>query len=767
MKKSRIIKDGFYIKVNKKKSPKKENLLEKDLTYQEKFQTKTFNIKKSDYLTNEKQNNSEIKHFLSPKLTKFFKANQSNEKSIKQNTNTTPINKKYERKIIHIENRNKLNMFKSQTQFPLNNKNYLSKSEKNNTKVKSFFNSKNINLDNNKNSKKINWKVISEIRAAKNNINNNVQNSTINICKKKLKHNFYYPKIQYMQFHNNNKLIGAPKYSKTIINNKSQSGPKKKFSKKIKNKSKENIILNKKEINILDIYKSKLITIFVKLMNDFFIKQIKRIFNFFVYKIKDNFYFSYINKTYNWRINNNDNNFIKDKIYDYNNKINYKNIIGYNLTKTMFPSNDYQSLTMYHIKNKKNENKNNLYIPANNRYKENLISNKEEYYPNYHSNDKYNIFNDMKIEKNPNNIINNDNIYENQNQNINTQINNYYNTKNTNYYFNKINPFTSLIIEKQRPRYYFPKKNIKYTSPKKINNLSLNKKKKNYENLNSNLKTNIKNDLINTEYRTKNLIYRRIVSKENKNKINNEQYETFMNQTEKILDKKKTFFNYKNIINKDNINNYYTTINQNKRENNMEDISNDLNNYCLEDIDKPMNMIYSINDFEEEGNNDRNNIENFNRNKNNDKKLFMNFNYIIFNPKKKGKEFIYKNRKIIKKNYLSITKADSIFLLSKYELENKIKNDLIIAKLKNLMNNVIYIYKLEFFKVIKIIKFKSIILKIIENRKVHILKKYFALFKRNENSELKINPEEKIETKYYNIIESFRINILKFIFSKK
>ena len=88
----------------------------------------------------------------------------------------------------------------------------------------------------------------------------------------------------------------------------------------------------------------------------------------------------------------------------------------------MFPSNDYQSLTMYHIKNKKNENKNNLYIPANNRYKENLISNKEEYYHNYHSNDKYNIFNDMKIEKNPNNIINNDNIYENQNQNINIII---------------------------------------------------------------------------------------------------------------------------------------------------------------------------------------------------------------------------------------------------------------------------------------------------------------------------------------------------------
>ena len=165
-----------------------------------------------------------------------------------------------------------------------------------------------INLDNNKNSKKINWKVISEIRAAKNNIINNVQNSTINLCKKKLKNNFY--------------------YTKTIIKNKSKSGQKKKFSKKIKNKSKENIILNKKEINILDIYKSKLITIFVKLMNDFFIKQIKRIFNFFVYKIKDNFYFSYINKTYNWRINNNDNNFLKDKIYDYNNKINYKNIIG-------------------------------------------------------------------------------------------------------------------------------------------------------------------------------------------------------------------------------------------------------------------------------------------------------------------------------------------------------------------------------------------------------------------------------------------------------
>ena len=85
-------------------------------------------------------------------------------------------------------------------------------------------------------------------------------------------------------------------------------------------------------------------------------------------------------------------------MYDYNTKINYQNNFGYNLTKPIFPDNYYQSMTMYHYKHNKNKN-NNIYIPVNNRYEEDIIQNNEGYYNNYNSNDKYNIFKNMKIEK--------------------------------------------------------------------------------------------------------------------------------------------------------------------------------------------------------------------------------------------------------------------------------------------------------------------------------------------------------------------------------
>ena len=778
MKNSQLIKNGFYIKVNKKKSPKKENLSEKCLVFEENFQTKTNNISKSINFTESKQNNSQIKNFLSPinKKIKLFKSNKRKEKSIKQN-NTTPDSKKYKRKIIVIENKNKLNMLKSKTQFPLNIKNYLSKSEKNFTKIKSFTNQKNINHDIIKNSKSSHIKGI-----------RNEQKSAINLSKKKLKNNFYYPNLNYMQFQIGNKLKSTSKYSKTIINNSSQSKTKKKFVNNVKNKSKEYSNKNKNEKNLIDIYKSKLITIFVKLMNDYFKKKIKRIFNLFIYKMKDNFYFLYVNKTYNKK----NNNISKNEIYGYNTKINYKNNFRYNLTKSIFPDNDYQSMTMYRIKYNKNNSNKNIYTPVNGRYEEKTIQKNDGYYNNYYSKDKYNIFKNMKIEKHRKNVINNDNIYENQNQNqnINTQINNYYNTKSTNYYFNKINSFNSLIIEKRRPRYYFRQNNIGFTSPKKINNLSLNKKKVIYTNI-IKLKTNMKNDLINSENKSKNLIYKKILSKENKNRINHENYEIIMNQTEKLLDKKNDFINFKNVINKDNINNYYTSINQYQGDynyNNYGDISNDINNYCLEDMDKPMNMIYSINDFEEKNSDESN--KNLNQIKNN--KISMNFNYILFTPKKKVKEFIYKNKQINRKNQLFITKVDSIYLLSKYGTQKKIKNNLIIEKIKSIINNLIYKYKLKFFKIFKYIKFKTIICAIIENRKIDIIKKYFAVFKRyeinkkekiniksniKENKDLKISPTEKkvnnfdidkeIETINYNKIELFRINILKFVFSKK
>ena len=610
---------------------------------------------------------------------------------------------------------------------------------------------------------------------------------------KKLKNNFYYPNLKYMQFHVGNKLIGIPNYSKTIMNNNnSQSKTRKKTSKKIRNKSKENSNVKKYEKNIIDIYKSKLVTIFVKLMNDYFKKKIKKIFNLFIYKIKDNFYFIYANKTYNKKNNNLDNKKIyENKIYDYNTKINYLNNYGYNLSKPIFPYNDYQSMTMYHYRyNKNNDNNKNICTSMNNRYEEDIIQNNEGYYNNYNSNDKYNIFKNMKIEKHPKNVLNND--FLNKNQNISNQINNFYNTKNTNYYFNKINSFNSLIIEKQRPRYYNPKNNIGYISPRKINNFSLNKKKNVYTNI-IKLKSNNKNDLINSVDKSKNLIYKKILSKDNKNRINHEKYDIIMNQTEKLIDKKKTFINYKNIINKNNINNYYTSINQYQGDYNYNngDISNDINNYCLEDIDKPMNMIYSINDFEDEEDNDEKNKNKImNQNHINDK-ISMKFNYVVFQPMKNGKEFIYKNKILNKKNQLTISKGDSIFFLNKYRLGNKININSIIEKIKNILNNLIYIYKLKFFKIFKYIKFKSIICTIIENRKIDIIKKCFDVFKKYEiakrekkiikpiqdNKDLKINTEENIENNidiknetekiYSNKIELFRINILKFIFSKK
>lgn len=46
MKNSQIIKNGFYIKVNKMLSPTKENLLQNELVYEEKLKTKTYNIPK-------------------------------------------------------------------------------------------------------------------------------------------------------------------------------------------------------------------------------------------------------------------------------------------------------------------------------------------------------------------------------------------------------------------------------------------------------------------------------------------------------------------------------------------------------------------------------------------------------------------------------------------------------------------------------------------------------------------------------------------------
>ena len=794
MKYSENIKKEFYIKVNKKKPIKQEKEIENELLIKTPFQTKTYNSN-SIYFAESKNNKSDIKKFHSPinKEIKLFKSNKSIYKS-KKELYSTPMSKKYKKKIIYIENAEKLNKSKNQTEFPLNN--YLIKSEKNLKKIINYFNSKDLNVHSFNKQKKVNSKGKTDLRPPKNYLINYDQNSAIKLSRGKLKNNFYYPNIKNMKLYSNDRFMNknmdflksTPKYSRTIINN-SQSSKKKKYIKKPKYKSKEKAN-NDNDKKMIYIYKTKLITIFVKLMEEFFKKQIKRIFNIFLYKLKDDSYFLNLNKIYNKNkiINNN---ISKNKIYDYNTKINNKDIKLDNYPKYLYPNKNIPSMTMYHMGfNKIIENNNKkIYLPKNKGYEENFQNN-EKYYDNNHPNPKYKIFNNMKIEKNPQKIKEYNKIYKNQN--INTQINNYYNTKNTNYYFNKINSFNSLIIEKQRPRYYFPKNNIKKTSPEKINNLSQNDKKV----LNANFNTPKKDGnkiLLSIENKSKNLIYKKITSKDNKKKNEEGNIESLVNKTEKIFNKKNIHEHYDNIFSKDRnreyLINYYSTISHynkdnNNNKNNNDDISNEFNNYCLEDIDKPLNMFYSKNELEEDDNNEKEEIKNIEKIITDDRKVFLNFNYIKFNQKRKVKDFIYKNKKKLKKNKLFISMDISFFILNKNEKSNYEQiNNIIKTKIAYIINNKIYEYKYLFFKLIKEIKFKSLLSKIITNRKNDFLKKYFYIYKLNikekDNNYRKISDntnnceKEKIingkddKNKFEKKLKSFKINLLKYIFGKK
>ena len=767
---------GFYIKVNRKKSLKDLKAVKNETPNKSTFQTKTF-IPKNVYFTEEKNNKIETKHFFGPidREIKDCKTNKNNDKYIKE-TNTTPMNKKYKKKIIHIDNTNKNNKTKNRMQFQQNN--YLNKSDKSIKKFKNYFSPKNINIHNSNNSQILNIKGRTDLRTPKNNLINKEHNSSIKISKEKFKKSLY-SNIKNLKLFKDNRLINknanniipALKYSKTIINNRinnSQSNKKKKYLKKPKNISKE----IEKDKQMINIYKTKLVTIFVKLIEDFYKKQKRRIFSYFIYKLKDGLYFFEVNK---FKMNNKiNNNIYKNKIYDYNSKPKNQFIIGNNFTKYLFPNKDFQSMTMYHLRFNKNDEYNNekIYIPKNKRYEENTQIN-EKYFDNNRSNPKYNIFNNMNIKKNPQKILDEQDIYKNQN--INTQINNYYNTKNTNFYFNKINSFNSLIIEKQRPRHYFPKHNKKQTSPDIKINVSLNKKT---ININSNTPKSIENNFFHNKSKT--LIYKKIFSKENKKKSDDDNIESLVNKTEKIFHN--TNNNDYNILAKNKdflINNYMTISNNTKDNNNIVDISNEFNNYCLEDIDKPMNIIYSKNEFEEGDNIEGEDIININSIKRSDGGLFLNFNYYNYNSKRKGKEFMYENRM---KNKLLITKTNSIFILNDKERisnQNNI-NFNIIRKIENIINNRIYKYKSDFLNEIKKIKFKQFIRAILQSQNIAILKKYFYLMKRNikldkgiisdssnDNAKENLDNKNDVKTKYGKKLKLFRTNLLKFFFSKK
>ena len=126
----------------------------------------------------------------------------------------------------------------------------------------------------------------------------------------------------------------------------------------------------------------------------------------------------------------------------------------------------------------------------------------------------------------------------------------------------------------------------------------------------------------------------------------------------------------------------------------------------------------------------------------------------------------------------------SFFILNKNEKSNYEQiNNIIKTKIAYIINNKIYEYKYLFFKLIKEIKFKSLLSKIITNRKNDFLKKYFYIYQLNikekDNNYEKISDntnnceKEKIingkddKNKFEKKLKSFKINLLKYIFGKK
>ena len=85
MKDSQPLKKGFYIKVNKKELFKDEKSSESESLIKKQIQTNELNIAKSNYLSETKNTNSEIKNLYSPnKQIKILKDNKINDKSIKK-----------------------------------------------------------------------------------------------------------------------------------------------------------------------------------------------------------------------------------------------------------------------------------------------------------------------------------------------------------------------------------------------------------------------------------------------------------------------------------------------------------------------------------------------------------------------------------------------------------------------------------------------------------------------------------------------------------
>ena len=569
-----------------------------------------------------------------------------------------------------------------------------------------------------------------------------------------------YNNPEYLHFFRRNKLNNNPNFNNNIhfLNENSNR------------MTMPNYNTNKNEKDLINIYKGKLIKIFVKIILNFYKNHLKINFNDFVTRLRgiNNF-----NKRYQKNKNKCGNFYdIKNKYFKY--KDNISNDIrdkNPTLFKSISSYNDYSSINKFK-KKKKELNSNivnddnylfatkddetikrsscNIYIPPKKKITtKNILS---------ETRPKKNIFSEIKINKNL--FINNPTEYVNKYHNYNQYASNM-----NNYKKNSFNTFMTLT--KQRSKLFL----IKNKQDKNYNTILGNDKEESNKNIQPVFHKKIMSkDSKDKKHSNNNNIYYKSKEKmsKNKNKNKNINHEKMRNTTNNILKNNYIYTGF-NFSNNNQINHNI---------NNISNLSNDFNDFCLDD--KPMNMIYlksNYTDIDRESLVSPRSIRNIlNKNildkpinempckiktltkiKTKDKRVFININYALFksNNKRKinNKSFKYNNNKLLvcKTHSLHISSKSKLIEkginnfspkyiyknnlnsfcknLNKYKKKSKLENGLI--KINNLINHKLKEYQKSFFNGLKIIKIYYLIQKIANILQKNVMKKYFKIYKKN------------------------------------
>ena len=577
-----------------------------------------------------------------------------------------------------------------------------------------------------------------------------------------------YNRDEYIQIFKRNNLKNIYNYKK-YANKKNSSEDFNRHN----NKDKENELIN--------IYKGKLIKLFVKFMNDFYQKKKKNIFNKLIFELNNLKNINIIKKKNNITIKD------KSKLsFSHKKKDSiYKKIIKKrNINNEI--NNRYNNENTEMIK----KSSSNFYFPAKNRISYNDYNNMVG------SKTKLSIFNEIKIDKSSK-LIDLDN-----NNDINPNKNNFYSTNYKNFYTKK----SKTKINNNDLDKYLENKKIKnnlYYNIQCDNNTNItdkdNKFKKKqiiyYKKVKSQEKDNIINIKENKKQDNNIKVYQKINKKINN--INN----NFRNK--KVMNRYTTNYKFKSNLFNSTIfknNNLIKDKIQNKDENNINNsasanISNDNNNFCLDD--KPMNIIFlkNSNTYAEDDASYRNEkekkisnldlfedniiyqlknddfieIKNLRQIKTDDKKLSINCNYIALNNRNKNKK---NNKKSLCNLIVSNYNSFNINGNKNIQIENGIRklDNLLynkISKIKNIfynhlkMNNSIFIFNNIISKIL--LKFYMNSLK--KNIKIKNKKVSYVSFKEINNRKEKknsfnflVDPKENSE---FNFINPKNINKLQ------